>query len=269
MEDANRFVLPASIKSNRKPLHTQVVEALMGLLEQGIYTPGDMLPSEDALAKQLGISRSTLREALGYLETHGLVYRKHGIGTFVGAPVQVDFMSGVERLESFRSLAARAGIEVEVAERDVEMVEASPQLATSLGIEPGTNLVLVQIVESIKGRRTVYLNTYVRSNFADVEELTEFRGSVIDYLTQRDGLNLSHTRSEILAVHADECVAAMLQIPPGTAVLHLLEVYYASDGEPVAISLNYFLTDRFHYYLIRRVPLRGRGGRHSGGEESR
>lgn len=46
--------------------------------------PGDALPTEPALARELGISRNSLREALKSLETVGLVETRHGTGTFVG-----------------------------------------------------------------------------------------------------------------------------------------------------------------------------------------
>ena len=71
------------IRPSRIPLSTQTQQYLLGLIEHGTYEPGEQLPSEKELSVKLGISRSTLREALLNLEQEGIVIRRHGVGTFV------------------------------------------------------------------------------------------------------------------------------------------------------------------------------------------
>ena len=257
MEESRRSA--PTLKPSRLPLYTQTITALQELLEEGSYHSGDMLPSEDVLARRLGISRSTLREALGHLESDGLVTRRQGIGTFVGAPIKPWFMGGLERLESYHSLAAKAGMQVQVAERSVAAEPADAEMAPLLDLEAGDALLHVQVVEEVNGQRSAYIDTYLRADCAQADELAAFDGSVIDYLTRREAPALTHTRSEILAVHAGVDLAARLEIPPGKAVLHLKEVFYAADGAPLAASLNYFLTDQFRFHLTRRVPQGGRG----------
>ena len=61
----------------------QAYKALKELLESGDFAPGQKLPSEDEMARQLNISRITLRTALQKLELLGYVDRKRGVGTFV------------------------------------------------------------------------------------------------------------------------------------------------------------------------------------------
>lgn len=246
-----------SLKSDDRPLYTQAIEALRELLGDGQHKPGDLLPTEGTLAKQLGISRSTLREALGHLETHGLITRRQGVGTFVAVPVASGIVSGLERLESFRSTAALAGLDTQVAEREVGIVPATPELAAPLGLEPGAELIRVQVVEAINGLRTAYLDTYMRVEFADVHELAAYQGSALEYLAERARAPVSYARSEVFAIDADKHVATKLEIPVGKAVLHLEEICYSSSGEPTATLRPYFLTDRFRFYFIRRVP---RGG---------
>ena len=55
-----------SSKINNQPFYLQAIDAFNALIEQGVYHPGDMLPPEGRLAQELGVSHSTLREALGY-----------------------------------------------------------------------------------------------------------------------------------------------------------------------------------------------------------
>lgn len=66
------------------------------------------LPSEFDLAKQLGVSRATLREALRILEEDNVITRRHGVGTFVNTkPV---FTSGIEQLNSVTNMIIHAGM---------------------------------------------------------------------------------------------------------------------------------------------------------------
>ena len=67
----------------RKPLHSTVTNRLRDLIISDEFNEGDQLPTEPLLAKQLGVSRATLREGLKQLESSGLLTRIHGIGTFI------------------------------------------------------------------------------------------------------------------------------------------------------------------------------------------
>ena len=85
--------------------YIQAEEALAHLLETGGYRPGDQLPPEPTLARQLGVSRATLREALRSFEQQGSISRRQGVGTFVNAK-HLYVESGLEVLLSMEDLLA-------------------------------------------------------------------------------------------------------------------------------------------------------------------
>jgi GntR family transcriptional repressor for pyruvate dehydrogenase complex len=70
----------------RRALHRQVAEMLRRLILEGKLRRGDLLPPERELAKQFGVSRATVREALRELQLWGLVEARQGGGNYVGAP---------------------------------------------------------------------------------------------------------------------------------------------------------------------------------------
>ncbi len=70
--------------------------------------PETRLPSEPFLAKQMGVSRATLREAMRSFEGQGMIRRRQGVGTFVAAKVPV-IETGLEVLESIGTIAQRSG----------------------------------------------------------------------------------------------------------------------------------------------------------------
>ena len=71
--------------TSKIPLHVQVEELLRNLISSQKSAPGTMLPTEIELANQLGISRSTVRQATNKLEHEGLLKRKKGVGTTIAS----------------------------------------------------------------------------------------------------------------------------------------------------------------------------------------
>lgn len=74
---------PKPIKIQRKRLSDQVIEYLISLIAGGQLNPGDKLPPEPQLMEQLGVGRSSIREAIGALELIGLLVVRPGDGTHV------------------------------------------------------------------------------------------------------------------------------------------------------------------------------------------
>lgn len=120
---------------------------------------GEKLPSEPELARQLGVSRATLREAMRTFETQGLIHRRQGSGTYVARPSQV-IESGLEVLESIETLAKRINLPVALGEMHSEEKIANPEEAAILGLEPGTALVQVTRVILAEGQPAAFVNRY-------------------------------------------------------------------------------------------------------------
>jgi GntR family transcriptional regulator len=243
-----------ALKATSRPLYNLAIATIEGLIESGHYQPGDRLPPEEELAGLLGISRSTLRETMSHLEGNGVVIRRHGVGTFVAAPARALLEAGLEKLESLRSLAARAGAAEERTGWEVETLVAPAPLAASLSVRPGSALVRVQMTAAIAGYPFAYLDGYVPEHFVDFDELRAYpTGSLLDYLIQRGQVSIAYTRSEVHSVEAGKPIAAHLGLKARAPLLHLDETYFTDVGHPVVRSFNYFMTNRFGFHIVRRV----------------
>jgi len=97
--------------ATRQSLYRQTTAVLSEILAKS--EPGSFLPSEPSLARELGVSRATLRDALRTFEHQGLIVRRRGIGTYVTTPPKA-IDAGLEVLESVAPLAKRLGFEVEM-----------------------------------------------------------------------------------------------------------------------------------------------------------
>ncbi len=243
---------------DRRPLYVQAIDALTNMIETGQLEPGDQLPPEDELARKLGISRSTLREALGHLESHGLIARRQGIGTFVTIPTGPGFFGGLQRLEPLQELAQAAGVEHANVEKSIDTVAATPELAAMLNVEQGVDLVRIQTIDAIDDKRCMYFDDYFIGTAGLYDKLTSYQDSVFIYFLDDRDPPLSHTRSEIFAIEATEEIASKLGIPAGKPVFHMEETYFAATGEILGIGYIYFVTDNFRFYITRRAARRSK-----------
>jgi GntR family transcriptional regulator len=241
------------IKPNRLSLTIQTQQYLLGLVDGGTYQPGEQLPSEKELAVQLGISRSTLREALLNLEQEGVVIRKHGVGTFVAPGYEHRLESGLERLESIMELAARQEQQTQVSDLEIETVRASADLADKLQVTADEELTSIRRVIIVDGKPVAYMADYVVRSILSPAEVSEpFGGSVLDLLREKHGPLIAQALANIVAINADRFLGRKLQVKPGQALLLLEETLYSEQGAPVEFSRNYFVPDFFQFHVVRR-----------------
>lgn len=215
--------------------------------------PGDRLQSEPKLAKELGVSRATLREAMRIFETQGVIHRRQGVGTFVIHPSQT-IEAGLEKLESLLTLAERINLPVEMGDFQVEMREAGDKEAEILGVNNGDRVVEVRWVIEAETRPVAYLVDIVPEDVLTPAEIQrEFNGSILDLLQDKPEYLLGTSRTEITAVAADSEVARALGIQRGDTVLNFEATLYSAEGRAVDYSYSYYLPGYFKFHVLRRV----------------
>jgi GntR family transcriptional regulator len=241
------------IKVKNRPLYAQAVDVLRSLIGEGDYEPGDRLPPEKELADELGISRTTLRVAMGTLERQGIIVRRQGLGTFVADRSPASLEGGLQFLQTLQSLAENAGLRAETSERDLSVVLATPEWAEMLRVKSGTALNRVRYTIAVEGLCVASIDTLVPEATITLHELAAASGSLLALLLDQAEIELSYTHSQIYAVEADASLADRLHVNEGKALLHLVETYYDRTGRPIALSYNYFVTDRFSFYIGRII----------------
>ncbi len=213
---------------------------------------GQRLPSEPDLAKQLGVSRATLREAMRSFETQGLIRRRQGSGTFVVGKMQV-LNSGLEVLESLETLAKRLGLEVSVSDLNIEPLVADEEHAKLLDVPVGEMLTRVRRVIRTDNRPVAYLVDILPEAILRSKDLPgDFHGSVLDLLLGR-GDTLTSSRANVSAIGATAEVAKAIEIQRGDVLLHFYSQLFSAEGKIVDYSLSYFIPGYFHFHVVRRV----------------
>lgn len=241
----------AKSKMNQNTLSQRLHEDLAQLISD--TKPGDRLLTEPELAKQLGVSRATLREAMRTFETQGLLLRRQGIGTFVVRPTQV-LESGLEVLESIDTLAKRTSLPVSPGKIDLELRLATTEECDILGIDPGCTIVSVSRVILAEARPVAYLVDILPEDVLSPEELQQdFSGSVLDLLLERGDPQLVNAHCEIAAVAADSITSRALQIQRGDAILKFSSRLFSLDGRVIDCTYSYFLPGYFRFHVVREL----------------
>jgi len=211
------------------------------------------LPSEPDLARRMGVSRATLREAMRSFEGQGLIRRRQGVGTFVVAQVPV-IDSGLEILESIETIAQRKSMPVSMGELQVREVPADAEQAEALSIAPGTLVTDVGRVIYTESRPIAFLEDVLPADILSVAEVQSgFTGSVLDLLLRRGDPKLTQSRTDIRAIGATQKVARALQIQRDAVILLFVAKLYSEDGRVVDYSFSDFLPGYFHFHVVRKV----------------
>lgn len=214
--------------------------------------PGQRLLNEPDLAKQMGVSRATLREAMRTFETQGIIRRRQGSGTYVVGKVPV-IDAGLEVLESLDTMAKRMNLAISVSDLQIEQEAADKAVAEGLNVDVGTRLTRVRRVILADGRPAAYLvDTLPESVLAPEDLPGDFSGSVLDFLiARRDDLNIS--RAVVSATNALSEVAKALEIQRDDVLLVFTSQLFDVKGRVVDYSKSYFIPGYFHFHVNRRV----------------
>jgi GntR family transcriptional regulator len=228
-------------------LQTELAEMINNL------PPETRLPSEPTLAKQMGVSRATLREAMRSFEGQGMIRRRQGVGTFVAAKVPV-IETGLEVLESIGTIAQRSGLSVRMGKLQTEQITADQELAEHLNLQAGTDLTRVARIIYTDERPIAYLVDTLPIDILSTGELqSDFTGSVLDLLLGRGAPKLIQSKTDIKAIGATPEVARALQIQRDDVLLLLSAQLFTEDSRVIDFSISYFLPGYFRFHVVRRV----------------
>jgi GntR family transcriptional regulator len=211
-------------------------EALVRSIRQGNFADG-RVPSEENLAAQLGVSRSTVREALRSMEEDGLVRRQHGIGTRVN-----DHLLGatsINRIDGFYDLIRQAGYEPTIAWTATLADHASTEVGERLGRDGGVPVVLVERVFLADRQPVIHLIEHLAADAiaAPFEAADEIPESIFALADRFCRTPIDHTVVEIIPTVADEAARQHLPLAKGEPLLRLVETHYSRQGEPFIVSV--------------------------------
>jgi GntR family transcriptional regulator len=234
-------------KGNPTPLYYQMAELLREQIKSGELKPGHQLPSERELSEQAGISRMTVRQAIGYLVHLGLLVVKKGIGTFVSEPKLVH---NTIHLLSFTEemMHGEGAVPSQVLEQGV--VRPPPGVAAQLALQSDQltiKIVRLRLLEEVPLLlETIFIPVALCPG---LEHVDLARASLYTLLKQQYGLHLKRTRQTLEVIIANDYESDLFGIEPGTAMILVEGVTYLDQGQPVEYFKAIYRGDRFKFEL--------------------
>ncbi len=226
------------------PRYLRIAETLRERLLDYRQRDGARLPSEPTLAREFGVSRETVREALGVLRSEGLVYARPGRGTFVSPwPQQVGIRITQPINEPY--LHGRPS-----APRVLEgvYVPASSEVSRALAIPAGRSVFRYTILRTIRKQAFRFGWVFLPESVAERTNLGRPpRLTVSDKIEREAGVRLIRAHQSAGAMAAPVDVAKALGVVVGSPVLVFRRVYYQESGRPAEFAIDYQDPQRFPY----------------------
>lgn len=210
------------------PLYFQVARQLEELIESGAYPPGTRLENEIALAEQLGLSRPTMRRAIEYLVSRGLLIRKRGVGTQVVRP---KVRRPVE-LSSLHDELLAAGKKPRTTVLSFEVRRAGDAAADALGLAPGDEVYAIKRLRYAAAEPLSIMTNVVPVGLLRLDADALSRAGLYE-LIRAAGVNPRIATQSIGARSASAAEARLLAERPGAPLLTMTRVAYDEAGRAV------------------------------------
>lgn len=234
-------------KIDADPLHQQAETYLRQLIEKDEYKNGKLLPSEVELAKELKISRNTLRQAINKLVFEGLLSRKRGFGTKV---MKKGIVGGIKNWLSFSQEMKMLGIEVKNFELHVSLKEPSAEVISFFDLENSESKKCLSL-ERVRGN-TQFPFVYFISFFNPSINLSadeNFSSPLYEILEKNYNIIVKTSKEEICASLAGDFIASKLDIKANYPILIRKRFVYDDKGKPIEYNIGYYRADCFTYTI--------------------
>lgn len=225
------------------PLHVQAETLLRKLIEEEEYQNGKIMPNEVDLAKQLAISRTTLRQAINKLVFEGLLVRKKRIGTKVANGV---VSSRSNNWLSFSQEMRLRGITIKNFELHVTWVEPDEAIANFFEIKTDRKVLKMEKVRGKSYEPFVYFVSYFHPRVGLTGD-EDFKRPLYEILEHDHSVVATLSREEISAMAADTFIAEKLRIAAGDPVLFRKRLVFDQGERPIEFNLGYYKADSFVY----------------------
>src|SRR5688572_11060213 len=224
-----------------QPLYARLRDELRAGILDGRLQPHAKLPSESEMTAAYGVSRITVRQALGDLQKEGLIVRLQGKGAFVS---QAQASPQLNRLEGLAESLAAQGQAVHSKRLSMKAVRAPAELAAALELAPRTEIYQLATLRYLD-RQPLSVNV---SHFAPglgerIARIDVSGRDLIDVLERDLGQAVSRADVEIHAVAMPKREAKLLQVDEGVPALRVQRLLRGAEGKPLQAETAVYRAD--------------------------
>ena len=225
-------------------LYEQVTERLRDRILDGTLAPGERLKGEQELGVEFGVSRLTIRRALGALQDEGLLLKRQGLGSFVRPPRVRQVLA---RLETLDETLSEHGLAPQPKILEYAFRPPSEDARRALALARGADVLFVRRVHTADTGPIAVALLSVPASIGERISRRDLETQPIFEVLPRLGLHTGRAVQSIRAESAPGDVAAALDIEPGTAALVCERITYSTADDPIVHAVFYYRADRFEF----------------------
>lgn len=228
-----------------KPLYQIVEDHIRELIDTGELIPGDLIPSEPQLAKQLNVSPGTAKKAIDNLVWQKRLYRHQGKGTYVS---NIDFNNSLFRFTTYGDAEGHpTRLHKETTARHLE--PGDPELYEKLNAKDGTPLLYVERVGFVEDKPVMVEYSHWRADLVEGLENEDVHIPDLFYalIVEKYGIPVVRAEETLTADGADPKTAKILKVAPGTPVLVLNRTTYTTGNRIIEVRTSKGRADKFSY----------------------
>ncbi len=219
------------------PYYRQIEDWIRQRIRTGELAPGDVLENEMQLARTLGVSRITVRQALDHLAEQGLIIRKRALGTFVAQP-RKSFLLTRPHLRSLTEEMAEENLKVSSKTIEQKVVLPNAEVQNALGLPDGAEVVMIRRLRYADGKPLCVETCYHPSSAFPTLANTDLSDrSIYQILDQQYARRPVTAKDTLVADTASPEIARLLSIPIGAAVMRIMRI--ANDAQQIPIEVTY------------------------------
>lgn len=223
--------------------HARLRHALEELCRTEL-SPGDPLPSERLLCEQYAVSRTTVRDAIGQLVSDGLLVRVPGKGTFVAERL----IRSRLHLASFHQDMRRLGVTPSTVVLSVDTAVPPPATVSALGLRARDLAYHVRRLLLADGTPVGLDDAWYHAGELSGLDRQDLTMSIYEAIDRYYGKRLDRAEQTVRAEAADEVVATLLGVPPGSPVFVFDRVSFHRDT-PLEHTRSWYRSDRYELQM--------------------
>ena len=226
------------------PLHAQIEGYLRSLIVQDEYRSRKrFLPKEVTLAKKLGVSRNTVRQAVNTLVNEQLIERKKGVGTKV---VNHKIATRLDNWISFTKEMRKQGIEVVNYLVKISLETAPDEVYEALSTSKSKKIWKLEKIRGSKKAKYLYSVSYFHPRVGITGE-EDFTIPLYELLQTTHDTIVATSKERISAIKADEKLVSILDISSDIPILRRERLVCDPGDRPVEFNIVYYHTDYITY----------------------
>lgn len=239
-------------KGAPKPIYLQIAEGISSVLAGGVVPAGYILPPERVLCEQFGVSRMTLRQAMGLLEREGLIESRRGLGTII---TNSRLRKQQQEMRSFSEEIRERGGRPETRLVSLDLAIPASSVREFFELREDQKVYEIQRLRLNDGEPlALELARIPEWLCRGLERFDLAKTSLYQVLEESYGLQLQTCSEEISAELPNSQYRKLLSLPRNTAVLVVSRKTYGGDGRPVEFTRSVYRGDRYSaiVYSARR-----------------